>query len=108
VTNARILKAVCEAKGQQAAQQIDHLKKGEMAERAEELLAGSGWLPEPLRTPDRNITATPLTPETSSNTRTESASEESVDTGYETAMADPRRSAEDEPAEAEPHAVAAE
>jgi ParB family transcriptional regulator, chromosome partitioning protein len=108
VTKARILKAVCEAKGQQAAQQIDHLKKGEMAERAEELLAGSGWLPEPLRTPDRNITATPLTPETSSNTRTESAGEESVDTGYETAMADPRRSAEDEPAEAEPHAVAAE
>ncbi len=26
-----------------------------MAERAEELLAGSGWLPEPLRTPGRAL-----------------------------------------------------
>ena len=34
---------------------IDHLKKGEMAERAQELLAGSGWLPEPLRTPGSAI-----------------------------------------------------
>lgn len=51
VTKARILAAVREAKGEHAAQLIDHLKKGEMAERAEALLAGSGWLPEPLRTP---------------------------------------------------------
>ena len=51
VTKARILQAVREAKGEHAAQLIDHLKKGEMAERAQELLAGSGWLPEPLRTP---------------------------------------------------------
>ena len=29
------------------------LKKGEMAAQAEHLLAGSGWLPEPLRTPRR-------------------------------------------------------
>jgi ParB family chromosome partitioning protein len=27
-----------------------HLKKGEMAEQAEQLLSRSGWLPEPLRT----------------------------------------------------------
>lgn len=32
-----------------AAQLIDHLKKVEMAKEAERLLAGSGWLPEPLR-----------------------------------------------------------
>jgi ParB family chromosome partitioning protein len=51
VTKARILAAVTEAKGQPAAERIRHLKKAEMAERAEELLAGSGWLPEPLRTP---------------------------------------------------------
>ena len=51
VTKARILQAVREAKGEHAAQLIDHLKKGEMAEKAEALLAGSGWLPEPLRTP---------------------------------------------------------
>ena len=51
VTKARILQAVREAKGDTAAQLIEHLKKNEMAERAQELLAGSGWLPEPLRTP---------------------------------------------------------
>ena len=51
VTKARILQAVREAKGAEAAERIAQLKKGEMAERAEELLAGSGWLPEPLRTP---------------------------------------------------------
>ena len=32
---------------------IEQLKKGEMAAQAEHLLAGSGWLPEPLRTPRR-------------------------------------------------------
>jgi ParB family chromosome partitioning protein len=50
VTKVRILQAVREARGEEAAERITHLKKGEMAERAEELLAGSGWLPEPLRT----------------------------------------------------------
>ena len=34
VTKARILEAVREAKGEQAAQRLDHLKKGEMAEKA--------------------------------------------------------------------------
>jgi ParB family chromosome partitioning protein len=51
VTKARILAAVREAKGEQAAQLIDHLKKADMAKEAERLLAGTGWLPEPLRTP---------------------------------------------------------
>lgn len=58
VTKARILQAVREAKGETAAQLIEHLKKGEMAERAQELLTGSGWLPEPLRTPGRPSSAT--------------------------------------------------
>jgi ParB family chromosome partitioning protein len=53
VTKTRILGAVREARGDRAAQLIDHLKKGEMAEKAQDLLAGSGWLPEPLRTPGR-------------------------------------------------------
>lgn len=52
VTKARILEAVREAKGEASAQLIDHLKKPDMAKEAERLLAGSGWLPEPLRTPD--------------------------------------------------------
>jgi ParB family chromosome partitioning protein len=52
VTKARILQAVAEAKGQRAADRIAHLKKGDMAAEAETLLAETGWLPEPLRTPD--------------------------------------------------------
>jgi ParB family chromosome partitioning protein len=49
VTKSRILEAVREAKGESSAQLIDHLKKSEMAEEAERLLDGTGWLPEPLR-----------------------------------------------------------
>ncbi len=51
VPKVRILEAVREAKGEHAAQLIDHLKKPEMALEAERLLAGTGWLPEPLRAP---------------------------------------------------------
>jgi ParB family chromosome partitioning protein len=49
VTKAHILQAVREAKGEQSAQLIDHLKKQDMAREAARLLEGSGWLPEPLR-----------------------------------------------------------
>ncbi len=49
VTKPRILEAVREAKGEQSAQLIDHLKKAEMAKEAERLLDATGWLPEPLR-----------------------------------------------------------
>jgi ParB family chromosome partitioning protein len=52
VTKPRILEAVREAKGEQAAQLIDHLKKTDMAKEAERLLDGVGWLPEPLRLVD--------------------------------------------------------
>jgi ParB family transcriptional regulator, chromosome partitioning protein len=52
VTKTRILEAVREAKGEAAAQLIDHLKKPEMAKEAERLLAGTGWLPGPLRLPE--------------------------------------------------------
>jgi len=50
VTKPRILEAVRQAKGEQAAQLIDHLKKADMAKEAERLLDGTGWLPEPLQT----------------------------------------------------------
>jgi ParB family chromosome partitioning protein len=43
---------VRQAKGDHAAQLLDHLKKGEMAQEAERLLDGTGWLPEPLRLAD--------------------------------------------------------
>ncbi len=42
VTKARILEAVCEAKGDAAAERIAGLKKPDMASAAEELLAGTG------------------------------------------------------------------
>jgi ParB family chromosome partitioning protein len=49
VTKTRILEAIREAKGEGAAQLIDHLKKSEMAKEAERLLEDTRWLPEPLR-----------------------------------------------------------
>jgi ParB family chromosome partitioning protein len=49
ITKARSLESVREAKGEQAVQLIDHLKKPDMAKEAERLLADSDWLPEPLR-----------------------------------------------------------
>ncbi|GAB6966837.1 hypothetical protein JCM25156A_08740 [Komagataeibacter kakiaceti JCM 25156] len=50
VTKARILEAVREARGDEAANRIAHLKKTDMAQAAEQLLDGSGWLPEALLT----------------------------------------------------------
>lgn len=53
VTKAHILDAVREALGDEAAEQIAGKKKQEMAEKAEQLLAGTGWLPPLLRTDRR-------------------------------------------------------
>lgn len=53
VTKARIIEAVREAKGAEQAKRIEQLKKGDLAREAEQMLAGSGWLPQPLRTPGR-------------------------------------------------------
>ena len=64
ITKPRILEAVREAKGEQSAQLIDHLKKGDMAREAERLLDGTGWLPEPLRLADIETAADTLTGET--------------------------------------------
>ncbi|GBQ19699.1 ParB-like domain-containing protein [Gluconacetobacter sacchari DSM 12717] len=50
VTKVQILEAVREARGDAAAARIAHLKKGDMAREAEQVLDGSGWLPEALRT----------------------------------------------------------
>ncbi|AOF98702.1 parB-like nuclease domain protein (plasmid) [Blastomonas sp. RAC04] len=51
VTKPRILADVTEARGEQFAGMIDHLKKADMAREAERLLEETNWLPEPLRTP---------------------------------------------------------
>lgn len=50
VPKARILEAVTEAKGAGMVELIEGLKKSDMAEQAERLLADTGWLPVPLRT----------------------------------------------------------
>ena len=50
VTKAHILAAVREAVSDEAAERIAGMKKPEMAQAAEQLLAGTGWLPTVLRT----------------------------------------------------------
>src|SRR5262249_30520577 len=74
-----------------------------MAERAQELLAGSGWLPEPLRTSGRAITPMPAVQSGSL-----ASSEDSASAGHETAMANSYSSAEDQPVATETPTVAAE
>ena len=108
VTKARILQAIREAKGEQAAQHLDHLKKGEMAERAQELLEGSGWLPEPLRTPNRPLASASRAPDAPDQPSTEPAGVESAVTGCEAAIGDAATLGEDEPAALEPQIIAAE
>ena len=51
ITKGRILQAISEAKGDTAAERVRPFNKADMAKAAEELLTGTGWLPEPLRTP---------------------------------------------------------
>ena len=103
VTKARILGAVREARGEAAAQRIEHLKKAAMAVRAEKLLAGTGWLPEPLRTPGYAIAViAPADPE-----MTESGVESATDGGA-SAIDDGDPAAETEEPPAEAHVIAAE
>ena len=49
VPKARIIEAVSEALGVEKASPIAKLKKGEAVAQAEALLAGSRWLPSPLK-----------------------------------------------------------
>lgn len=59
VPKLRILADVAEARGENFAGMIDHLKKGDMAREAERLLEDAGWLPEPMRTPELESAAIP-------------------------------------------------
>lgn len=52
VTKAHIIAAVREAVGEETAERMRGMKKQAMAEAAEQLLAGTGWLPAILRTPE--------------------------------------------------------
>jgi ParB family chromosome partitioning protein len=109
VTKARILAAVREAKGARAGDRIEHLKKGEMAEQAQTLLAGSGWLPEPLRTPGRDV---PNAVESDAidlaEAGADAAGEETAAGGGETAVVEDEEVTEDESVALEAHATAAE
>jgi len=51
IKKQQILETVAEAKDAGTAELLADLKKKEMAAEAERLLDGTGWLPEPLRTP---------------------------------------------------------
>lgn len=52
VTKARIVGAVTEGVSEDAARRIADMKKPDMAQAAEQLLAGTGWLPAILQTPE--------------------------------------------------------
>jgi ParB family transcriptional regulator, chromosome partitioning protein len=51
ITKARILEAVREAIGDEAAIRLAVMKKQDMADAAEQLLAATGWLPPLMQTP---------------------------------------------------------
>lgn len=51
VAKAHILRAVEDARGEDAVRRISGMKKADMAAEAETLLAETGWLPDALRTP---------------------------------------------------------
>lgn len=50
ITKAGILQAVREGVSEEAAERISAMKKADMAQAAEQLLAATGWLPSLLRT----------------------------------------------------------
>jgi ParB family chromosome partitioning protein len=52
ITKPQILGAIAEATGKNPGQRIEDMKKPAMAEAAAKLVAGTGWLPLPLRKPE--------------------------------------------------------
>jgi ParB family chromosome partitioning protein len=84
VTKARIVEAVREAKDAEQVKRIEQLKKGDMAQAAEQMLSGSGWLPEPLRTPGRMAQGSE--PSTVTATDFDAVVEEKAETANETAI----------------------
>ena len=111
VTKARIVGAAREARGDRAAQAITPLKKGEMADQAQALLADSGWLPEPLRTPGRALPAVVELADVPTDQPDDTPTDaDTVADGLEAETADPE--ATEDPVDPDdaygPHAIAAE
>ncbi|MCB2117230.1 MAG: DNA-binding protein, partial [Rhodobacteraceae bacterium] len=106
VTKARILEAVREAKGEDAADRITGLKKTEMVTAAEDLLVATSWLPEPLRTPPLPEEGTPeielvddadRTDDNGSEDDPDSSEAQSAEDGGEPAIGDSDPMEEDDP-----------
>jgi len=62
VSKKQILDAVAETVSPEAAENLAKLKKDALVAEAEQRLAGSGWLPAMLRTPEPEIADTPTPP----------------------------------------------
>jgi ParB family chromosome partitioning protein len=92
VPKARILAAVREAVSDEAADRLVSLRKGEMATEAEALLAETGWLAEPLRTPGDPEAVTAEAPDAESGEADEAneAAEPDGENGAEGAPPDDR------------------
>jgi ParB family transcriptional regulator, chromosome partitioning protein len=77
ITKARILEAVREAVSDEAADRMAQMKKQDMAEAAEQLLAATGWLPGLMRTP-RAVQGPVETPQADAATEAKDAEAYSV------------------------------
>jgi ParB family chromosome partitioning protein len=95
VTKTRIVQAVREARGEDSAQLIDHMKKDLMAREAARLLEGSNWLPEPLRLDADE--AGPDVGETVSDTMTDETASDAEETELPAFLAGDAESGIDEP-----------
>ncbi len=87
VTKAHIIAAVHEAVSSEAAERIASLKKPDMVEAAEQLLAGTGWLPVVLRTdeaatPDGTTAPEQVLAQATAEDTDGEAREEPTDTGH--------------------------
>lgn len=88
VTKAHIAAAVAEGVSEEAADRITGMKRPDMAQAAEQLLAGTGWLPASLRTAQSE--SEPVEAETVETADADQPSEaEATDTGAEEEAGEP-------------------
>jgi ParB family chromosome partitioning protein len=95
------------ARGERGGYKVD-VNRGERIGKAQDLLAGSGWLPEPLRTFGRAITTASAVSDLPSESPVQFGGEESTSIGGETAVVDFKILTEDKAAAIDPHTIAAE
>jgi len=83
VTKAHIAEAVTEGVSEGAARHIADMKKPDMAQAAEQLLAGTGWLPAILRTPEAEADQSAPVEAEDAGTVEQPSEAEAPDTGAE-------------------------